>query len=83
MYLFLYFVIQAHWKFCLVLLICETLVKLLKQSFLDQSRPWLSDNVLYSALEIDLYWNFLTASVGNIFKTFILFHICICLSIMK
>lgn len=54
---------QSHWKFCLILLLCEAVTKLLKQSSLDKNRPFTPDNVIYSAFEIDLYWNFLTSLV--------------------
>ncbi|XP_053395885.1 protein ARV1-like [Mercenaria mercenaria] len=55
--------IQSHWKFCLVLLISEAIIKLLNQPVTEDTKQWKSDSVIYSALEFDLYWNFLTSAI--------------------
>ena len=61
-YIFINF--QSHWKFCLVLLICDAVTRLLRPSTHNVEKAWPQDNVLYSALEIDLYWNFCLAAIG-------------------
>ncbi|XP_052269120.1 protein ARV1-like isoform X2 [Dreissena polymorpha] len=55
--------IKSHWKFCLVLLICDAVTRLLRPSTHNVEKAWPQDNVLYSALEIDLYWNFCLAAI--------------------
>ena len=56
---------KAYWKFCLVLLICDAITKLLCQRTTDNQTKWLPDHVIYSALEVDLYWNFFLAVIGK------------------
>jgi len=48
-----------------VLLLCEAVTKLLRQQNFNKDRNWPPENVLYSALEVDLYWNFVTAALGT------------------
>ncbi|XP_052769880.1 protein ARV1-like [Mya arenaria] len=55
--------IESHWKFCLVLLLCEAVTKLLRQTSVNREPEWPPENVLYSALEVDLYWNFVSSAV--------------------
>ncbi|KAL4238872.1 sterol homeostasis protein [Mactra antiquata] len=55
--------LKSHWKILLVLLICEAITKLLDDTDIDDNKLWKSGDVIYSALEIDLYWNFIFAGL--------------------
>lgn len=72
--------IQSPWKFCLVMLICEALIKLMNDPASKDRKAWKSDNVIYTALEVDLYWNFIASAIELFsFVSGVLF----CLSVMK
>lgn len=53
----------AHWKLTIILLLCDAYTRLVQQHSYKQNQRSMPDYMIYSALEWELYWNFLLAFI--------------------